>query len=271
VSMERQQETNSVLFSVTELLDGEYADYVKECNDFVMDDGSKVPCDMLLGKLRQLSKIGDENKEALYVFWETIVPVVDGIHNWTRKKKFPLSARPSVAFSVSDEAFAMVVIENNFLRWVDEHRKLKNGVKPRSKLKKKSIEGKGVEGSGEEGSDEPISTIKPLYTEESGTKGGKGGWSEIGMAAFNKMFQTVLEDRNQKVRKDMEDEFVAKLFARGSGGIFMENTMNQDDYSAGPKRSLETSMFASLLAMEDEKEAHEGKRVLLDHSNHMQI
>ena len=83
------------------------------------------------------------------------------------------------------------------------------------------------------------------------------------------MFQAVLEDRKQKVRKDMEDEFVAKLFARGSGAVDMENTMNQDDDSVGPKRSLETSMFASLLAMEDEKEAHEGKRILLDSSNRM--
>ena len=247
-------------------MDDEYKDYVKECNDLVTVDGRKVPCDMLLGRLRQLSRIGDNNKEALYVFWEKIVPVVDGIHNWTRKKKFPLSTRPSVAFSVSDEAFAMIVIENNFLRWVDEHRKLKNGVKPKSKRKKKGVDGNGNE---EETSEEPITNIKPLYTEESGTKGGKGGWSEIGMAAFNKMFQAVLEDRKQKVRKDMEDEFVEKLFARGSGAVDMENTMNQDDDSVGPKRSLETSMFASLLAMEDEKEAHEGKRILLDSSNRM--
>jgi hypothetical protein len=244
--------TSSLL--VTELLDVEYKEYVKECDDIVDDSGGRVPNDYLLKTLKRLSMIPMDRKEVLYAFWEKIVPVVDGVHKWSEKKKFVKNARPSMAFSVSDESFALVVIENNFSRWVDEHRK--------SKL---------IDDIGKDcGTRKGLGTIKPLYTNENGTRGGKGGWYGEGMMAFNRAFQVVLEDRKKTERENLETDFVTVWLARGNKGV-VARRVNAEEGLEGPKRSLETSMFASLLALEDEHDAHEMKRNLLDVTNVMEL
>ena len=39
-----------------------------------------------------MSRVEEENKEMVFVFWENLVPVVDGVHKWTQKKKYPKTA-----------------------------------------------------------------------------------------------------------------------------------------------------------------------------------
>ena len=103
-----------------------------------------------------------------------------------------------------------------------------------------------------------------MYTDENGTVGGKGGWTVAGMDAFNIMFKMVLEDRKRGERETMENEFVDVWIARDNKGLVSEH--KEADYGKEkiPKRSLETSMFASFLEIEDEHEAHEKKRNMLE-------
>jgi hypothetical protein len=232
-----------------ELLDNEYKGYVLECEDIMHEDGTREPSNRLLATLKRLSDIPEAERATLYVFWGSILPVVDGVHKWAEKKKFPKNARPSKAFSVSDEAFALVVIENNFARWVDEHRKNKSKKSPDKR-------------------EQPM--VKPLYTNENGTKGGKSGWSGKGMDAFNKTFENVFKDRRKSERVDLETEFTDNWLTRGCNGGD-GRTACRGELSEGPKRSLETSIFASLLAVEDEQDAHEKKRSLLNVTNSIAI
>ena len=95
-------------------------------------------------------------------------------------------------FTASEEAFALLVVENSYDRWVDIYNR--EGV-PVPKTK----------GSNGEFKKEPMSEVSPLYTEggivfrqgsngSTGTASGKG-WSAEGINRFNTLLRMVVADR----------------------------------------------------------------------------
>ena len=86
----------------------------------------------------------------------------------------------------SDEAFALVVFENNFQRWLDMYNK----------------------------GNSKTSDVQPKWT--NGGKSAKngrskmcGGWDEEGINRYNELYQKIDKDRREN--PEFEDEFLQKM------------------------------------------------------------
>ena len=90
-------------------------------------------------------------------------------------------------FTVSDEAFALLVLENNWERWLDINNKSKNNYIPTKRNR----------------GDKPVeSDILPLYTNINGNSANAGkevnrGWTEAGIKRLNELCTMVKEDRKK--------------------------------------------------------------------------
>ena len=90
-------------------------------------------------------------------------------------------------FTVSDEAFVLLVLENNWERWLDINNKSKNNYIPTKRNR----------------GDKPVeSDILPLYTNINGNSANAGkevnrGWTEAGIKRFNELCTMVKEDKKK--------------------------------------------------------------------------
>jgi hypothetical protein len=144
-----------------------------------------------------------------------LVPAVTG-SRWKRTKKSNIMAKQSFQKSatVSDEAFALLVMENAWDVWKDEAEKIAQGklVMPGpsdrfpSLPKRSVVYGEEEEGAtpAEQGTEnqagDPPSTEKPSfkYTKTDLEKGKEGkGWSNEGMKRYNDLLAQVAEDRKK--------------------------------------------------------------------------
>jgi hypothetical protein len=122
------------------------------------------------------------------VFLRTFVKPVVGIATFNERVRNP-KFNPNLLCSPSDEAFALLVVENNYNRWVDIFQSNDYSI-PHSKRNR-------------DGNTKTCtSNIRPLYTEggnvysENESYGSKSkGWSIAGIHRFNKLVQLILEDR----------------------------------------------------------------------------
>ena len=93
--------------------------------------------------------------------------------------------------TVTDKAFVLLVLENNWKRWLDINNKSKNKCAP-------SKRGRG---------DQATSDVLPLYTNINCVKanarnGGSRGWNETGIKRFNELCCKVKQDRYKNSEVD---------------------------------------------------------------------
>ena len=145
------------------------------------------------------------------LFMRRFVKQVVGSHEWDSRILDP-TLDPNKLCSVSDEAFAHIVIENNYSRWYNMY--MRNDFRIPLPMPQ-----------GEDKSKKVLSNTKPKFTTggnvyddppETKTK----GWSQAGIDRFNEIFKDIAADRlahpdwNRKFiraeRKKMEEHLQSK-------------------------------------------------------------
>jgi len=140
-------------------------------------------------KLEKFIK-GREKNSHYELFLRTFVKPVVGINTWNEKLKKP-DTTPNNLFSKSDEAFAMIVLDNNYEYWSELFIENGNSI-PSSNRKRKMNESN----NGKDLTKKPKYTDSYLFNKKSSSgKQGKG-WSEDGINKFNQYCRQCFEDRS---------------------------------------------------------------------------
>lgn len=128
---------------------------------------------------------GRKNKEAYRVFYKRFVPAIVGPDLYRQRVQDNDKDEPCTA---SDEAFALVLLENSYDRWVDIYDK--NGCIP---MQRRGDRSKRFD-----------SDIAPKYTrgglkfsEDKETHKAKG-WTNEGIERFNVLYNCVRRDRQKR-------------------------------------------------------------------------
>lgn len=129
------------------------------------------------------------NNDSVLALYQYFVPCVVGKKRFKAKMNEHLTKDAEIC-TVSDEAFALLLLENQYDRWTDIHQRKCNSsteVRGKSERRKRKWE----------------SDVAPKYT-EGGIKYSKErrmnhkGWREEGIVRFNVLSAMVKEDRVQK-------------------------------------------------------------------------
>ena len=134
---------------------------------------------------------GRKNEEAYTAFFEHFVPCATKKTLWDRRLAKAVtntaSKKNQSLCTISDEAFALLLLENSYDRWLDIFSNNKGPVMQRRGVKHRGFQ----------------SDVPTLYT-RGGIKYDKTdmtqsvkGWSEEGIARFNALFDQVIADRAQ--------------------------------------------------------------------------
>ncbi len=132
---------------------------------------------------------GRKNVEAYTAFFDHFVPCATKKTLWDRRIAKAMSNSASKKCqnlcTISDEAFALLLLENSFDRWLDIFLNNKGPVMQRRGIKQRAFQ----------------SDVPTLYT-RGGIKYDKTdvtqsvkGWSDEGIARFNELFDQVKKDR----------------------------------------------------------------------------
>jgi hypothetical protein len=120
-------------------------------------------------------------------FWfdNNVIECVSGKRAWGKEKSMKVLTE---SITASDEAFALLLLINNWDKWLAEEEK-----PPRKK--------------------------DPMYT--GSTKGNKKfqGWSDLGIAKYNELLEKVEHDRDSMQGKEIEKAF---LQAKASNSAYKE-------------------------------------------------
>ena len=138
-----------------------------------------TPAYCLHSRLQQ----GRKDAKVYSVFFEQFMPCV------TKKTVFQrqvlVATNDSTLCTVSDEAFALLLLENNYDRWVDIYRLQKGEVTPKRGQKRREFE-----------SDVPTKYTKGgIVYNQTEKKEDPKGWSSEGIKRFNELFDSVKQDR----------------------------------------------------------------------------
>lgn len=123
-----------------------------------------------------------QNKEVHTLFIKRFVRLVVGDRLWKQRMRDPAVTDINDLCTVSNEAFTLLILENNWDRWVDISRRAKNRFRHANKT------------SGEK----PVeSDITPLYTDilQKGVYGVERGWKTKGILRYNELCKQIGEDR----------------------------------------------------------------------------
>jgi hypothetical protein len=134
---------------------------------------------------------GGRRHPSFETFFKYLLPAIAGKNKIKNRIATPVVADNQIC-TVSDEAFAMLVLENNYDRWVDvqkNKREGSTGVDPSLALKSDKRKRKWE------------SNVSPKYTEGGIVYSQKGkatqkGWKDEGIQRFNVLCQQVNADRN---------------------------------------------------------------------------
>lgn len=118
-----------------------------------------------------------ENKEAYTHFCDHFLPCVIGLSTWTKEV---FSTEISKMASPSDEAWALLLLENSWDLWHQMAEYEEKGEKLATELRKKT-----------------------KYTSTAGTSNKYEGWGDEGIPAYNKYVQMVREDREKNKEFDV--------------------------------------------------------------------
>jgi hypothetical protein len=156
---------------------------------------------------------------------------------------------PDKLCTVSDEAFALLVVENNYERWIDMY--VQNDLKPPIPQTQSSDRKKKV-----------LSNVKPYFTTggnvyEEPPPSKTKGWSQQGIDRFNELFKLVKDNRAsypkfmrefvRSERRELMKQHHTKPKAvspkmQGPSAMQDEFTDNEEDaYEPGDDASLEES------------------------------
>jgi hypothetical protein len=132
---------------------------------------------------------GRKNQEAYTAFFDHFVPCATKKTTWDRrlaKTETNLgSSSPKRLCSVSDEAFALLLLENSFERWLDLFSNHKGPVMQQRGVRQREFQ----------------SDVPTMYTrggikyENTKQKQSEKGWSADGIVRFNALFDQVKRDR----------------------------------------------------------------------------
>ena len=149
---------------------------------------------------------GRNNYKMYAMFYDYFLPCV--LKKSVFERQASVATNDTTLCTVSDEAFALLLLENNYDRWVDIYRLQEGEVAPRRGQKRREFE-----------SDTPTKYTKGgiVYNETDKNDSPKG-WSAEGINRFNELFDLVKKDR--KANKTFIKTWLAARKA---------NTMNAAD------------------------------------------
>jgi hypothetical protein len=141
---------------------------------------------------------GRTDVEAYTVFFEHFVPCAVGKTEWERcigEAGTITESKDSFLSTVSDEAFALLLLENSYERWFDLYTSNDGNVMQQRGVKQRRFE----------------SDVPTLYT-RGGIKydkylskeGERKGWSDEGIIRFNELFKLVKKDRKDNSNFDVD-------------------------------------------------------------------
>ena len=158
---------------------------------------------------------GRKNKTAYTVFFERFVPCSTKKTNWDRRVTKASTTvgnggnnKGKSLCTISDEAFALLLLENSFDRWFDLFSNRKGTV---AVVQRRGVKERGFQ-----------SDVAPLYTRggikynRTEVKQAVKGWSDEGMDRFNELFDHVKQDRIDNSTFEIE-WLQARLGADGEG------------------------------------------------------
>jgi hypothetical protein len=172
-----------------------------------------------------MRKLGNNTvNEAYLYFCEKFLKYVVGVQSFNRawKKNVPISEMATP----TDEALALLLLENSHLRWSAEFAKAERG---------------------EVIAKEDKTLPMPLYTRLNGSQGGFTrkycGWSENGIARFNELYEMVKKDRLNNGRwfdnilaarlaksmVDKEDEEMHVMSVKADNDLFGGGTAEENE------------------------------------------
>ena len=176
---------------------------------------------------------GRANKEACKIFFERFVPCATKKTDWQRRiavAMTDLDARTSdlILCTISDEAFALLLLENSFDRWLDIYRQNKGVVTQERGLKVRKV----------------VSDVAPIYT-----KGGikydtpsaehaVKGWSDAGRSRFNALYGLVKQDRAKNSRFELD-------WLKGQAGATAESGATNKKTKRNPVVQTVSELFSS--------------------------
>lgn len=131
---------------------------------------------------------GRKNSEAYSVFMERFVPCVTMKTSWDRRLA---TADPDCTknmkslCTVSDEAFALLLLENSYDRWLDIFTTNKGAV----------MQQRGVRQRGFQSDTPTLYTSGGIKYDKADVTKAVKGWSDMGIERFNCLFEQVKQDR----------------------------------------------------------------------------
>jgi hypothetical protein len=133
--------------------------------------------------------VGRIHVEAYTVFFEHFVPCALKKTEWERRIAMAGTHTESTDHflsTVSDEAFALLLLENSYDRWFDLYKSNEGGVMRQRGVKQRRFE-----------SDVPTLYTRGgiKYDKYQSKEGEKKGWSDEGITRFNQLFEMVKQDR----------------------------------------------------------------------------
>jgi hypothetical protein len=133
--------------------------------------------------INNLRRQGRRNAKMYKVFFDNFLPRVIKKSVFDYRVSFATNDR--TLFTVSDEAFALLLLENSFDRWQDIYQLRKGEVTPKRGQKRREFE-----------SDVPTRYTKGGIVYDKTVKNNDPkGWSAEGIKRYNELYATVKEDR----------------------------------------------------------------------------
>ena len=180
---------------------------------------------------------GRTHPEAYTVFFERFVPCAIKKTEWERRiarAGTGTELTDDSLASISDEAFALVLLENSFDRWFDIYTSNEGVVMQQRGVKQRRFE----------------SDVPTLYT-RGGIKydkykskdGEKKGWSDEGITRFNQLFEMVKHDRTAnsnfeadwlKARRETQAEEGVRVFKRKRTSVHAISELFAEDDTGKP-------------------------------------
>jgi hypothetical protein len=143
---------------------------------------------------------GRRNTKMYEIFFDNFLPCV--IKKSVFDRQVCVATNDKTLCTVSDEAFALLLLENSFDRWLDIYRLRKGQVTPKRGQKRREFE-----------SDVPTKYTKGgfVYNQTDKNNDPKG-WNASGIKRYNELFEIVRKDR--KTHKTFTVKWLAKRRAK---------------------------------------------------------
>jgi hypothetical protein len=172
--------------------------------------------------MHELLQLSEGNEKDWFWFADKVLQCVAGRRGWGKEKTMKIL---SESVTVSDEAFALLILVNNWDKWMAEHNSLAR-------------------------------KIDALYT--SSTQGNKkfSGWSDAGIQKYNKLFDQIEKDRSSDQRREMEEKFLKSL-QRTNGSNKRKSTEDVSQERIKARNTLFKKL--SKVTLEAANEDHENR------------